>query len=173
MHWKSNWLILSHFCLQIRMFLKTNWLGISQFDYLFFSVWKQVVQTKLNSKGLNQPAYPHNQIRDFTILTLHVLPLSNLRAHKGDCRSTSQTQSMVWIFILSRGWMDDLPLYVLFDSISFISGRWKVDNERLCAMKLRLRLRRFRHKRGSNSFLAVFFYVYGKIFYTLLRQNWK
>ena len=36
------------------------------------------------------------------------------------------------------GWMDDMRLYVLFNSISVISGRWKVDNERLCAMKLRL-----------------------------------
>ena len=36
------------------------------------------------------------------------------------------------------GWMDDMRFYVLFNSISVISGRWKVDNERLCAMKLRL-----------------------------------
>ena len=31
-----------------------------------------------------------------------------------------------------------MRFYVLFNSISVISGRWKVDNERLCAMKLRL-----------------------------------
>ena len=42
-----------------------------------------------------------------------------------------------------NGWMDDLRLYVLFNSISVISGWRKVDNERLCAMELRLRLRRF------------------------------
>ena len=36
------------------------------------------------------------------------------------------------------GWMDDMRFYVLFNSISVISGRWKVDNERLCAMKLRV-----------------------------------
>ena len=30
--------------------------------------------------------------------------------------------------------MDVLQLHVLFNSISVISGRWKVDNERLCAM---------------------------------------
>ena len=41
------------------------------------------------------------------------------------------------------GWMDDLRFYVLFNSISVISGRCIDDNERLCAMELRLRLRRF------------------------------
>ena len=35
-------------------------------------------------------------------------------------------------------WMDDMRFYVLFNSILVISGRWKVDNERLCAMKLHL-----------------------------------
>ena len=41
------------------------------------------------------------------------------------------------------GWMDDLRFYILFNSISVISGRCSADNERLCAMELRLRLRRF------------------------------
>ena len=41
------------------------------------------------------------------------------------------------------GWMDDLRFYVLFNSISVISGRCLDDNERLCAMELCLRLRRF------------------------------
>ena len=40
--------------------------------------------------------------------------------------------------LLMDGWMDDMQFYVLFNSISVISGRWKVDNERLCSMKLRL-----------------------------------
>ena len=39
-------------------------------------------------------------------------------------------------------WIDDLRLYVLFDSISVPSGRWKGSNERLCAMTPRLRLKR-------------------------------
>ena len=47
--------------------------------------------------------------------------------------------------------MDDLRFYVLFNSVSVISGRWEVDNERLCAMERRLRLRRFCLERGSNS----------------------
>ena len=37
-------------------------------------------------------------------------------------------------------WMNDLRFYVLFNSISVISGRCLDDNERLCAMELRLRL---------------------------------
>ena len=32
------------------------------------------------------------------------------------------------------GWMDDLRFYVLFNSISVISEKREVDNERLCAM---------------------------------------
>ena len=43
---------------------------------------------------------------------------------------------------LPSRWMDDSRFYVLFNSISVISGRCSDDNERLCAMKLRLRLRR-------------------------------
>ena len=34
-------------------------------------------------------------------------------------------------------WMDDLRLYVLFNSVSVISGRCMDDNERLCSMELR------------------------------------
>ena len=47
-------------------------------------------------------------------------------------------------------WMDDLRFYVLFNSISVISGRWADDNEWLCVMGRRLRLRKFRLERGSN-----------------------
>ena len=39
------------------------------------------------------------------------------------------------------GWMDDLRFYVLFNSISVISGRLAGDTERLCATELRLRLK--------------------------------
>ena len=44
------------------------------------------------------------------------------------------------------GWMDDLRFYVLFNSVSVISGRCLDDNERMCA-----RLRRFCLERGANS----------------------
>ena len=47
--------------------------------------------------------------------------------------------------------MDGLRFYVFFNSMSVISGRLEVDYDRLCAMELRLGLRRFRLKRGSNS----------------------
>ena len=39
-------------------------------------------------------------------------------------------------------WMDDLRFYILFNSISVISGRLTGDKERLCAMKFRLRLKK-------------------------------
>ena len=45
-----------------------------------------------------------------------------------------------------NGWMDDLRFYVLLNSTSVISGRCLDDNERLCAMELFLRLRRFHLK---------------------------
>ena len=32
-------------------------------------------------------------------------------------------------------WRDDLRFYVLFNSISVITGRWADDNKRLCAME--------------------------------------
>ena len=38
--------------------------------------------------------------------------------------------------------MDDLRFYVLFNSISIISGRCLGDNKRLCAMEPRLQLKR-------------------------------
>ena len=31
--------------------------------------------------------------------------------------------------------MDDLQFYILFNSISVMSGRWAGDNERLCVME--------------------------------------
>ena len=48
-------------------------------------------------------------------------------------------------------WMDDLRFYILFKSISVISGRCLDDNESLYAMELRLRLRSFHPERESNS----------------------
>ena len=45
--------------------------------------------------------------------------------------------------LLLDEWMDDLRFYVLFNSISVMSGRCSDDNEKLCAMELHLRLRRF------------------------------
>ena len=36
-------------------------------------------------------------------------------------------------------WMDDLRFSILFNSVSFISGRWATDNERPCAIEPHLR----------------------------------
>ena len=55
------------------------------------------------------------------------------------------------LFCFTLGWMMDDMRFTSFSTVFVISGRWKVDNERLCAMELRLRLRRFRLERGSNS----------------------
>ena len=52
--------------------------------------------------------------------------------------------------LAGNGRMNDV-FYVLFNSISVISGRLADDNERLCTMEPRLRLRWFRLERGSNS----------------------
>ena len=54
--------------------------------------------------------------------------------YRASADSVRPLQSYWWM----DGWMDDMRFYVLFNSISVISGRWKVDNGRLCAMKLRL-----------------------------------
>ena len=39
------------------------------------------------------------------------------------------------------GWMDDLRFYILFNSISIISGQWVGDNERMYAIKPNLQLK--------------------------------
>ena len=49
-------------------------------------------------------------------------------------------------------WMDDMRFYVLFNSVSVISGRCMDDNERLCAMILRLRLRRYTSSEDRTRF---------------------
>ena len=54
-----------------------------------------------------------------------------------------------WMDLMDRSivrsidrWMDGLRFHVLFNSISVISGQWTGDNERLCAISPRLRLKR-------------------------------
>ena len=50
--------------------------------------------------------------------------------------------------------MTDLRCYVLFDSISGISGRWVGDDERLSALELRLRLKRSPPQAGLEPGIA-------------------
>ena len=70
--------------------------------------------------------------------------------HKGAYVAKRQDYKVKYNVWMDR-WMDDLRFYVLFNSVSVISGRWADDSETLCAMEPRLRLRRFRLERGSNS----------------------
>ena len=48
-------------------------------------------------------------------------------------------------------WMDDLQFYDLYNSISVISERLEVENEKLCAMEPLLQLTRFCLERGLSS----------------------
>ena len=50
-----------------------------------------------------------------------------------------------------KEWMNDLGFYVLFNSISVITGQWADDNEWLCAMESYLRSTRFRLEWGLKS----------------------
>ena len=43
-------------------------------------------------------------------------------------------------------WMDDLRFYVLFNSISVISGRWKDYDKRLCAMETCFTVEKISHR---------------------------
>ena len=49
-----------------------------------------------------------------------------------------------------------MRFYVLFNSISVKSGRREDDNERLCAMESRLRLRRFNKTCGDKTDIVKF-----------------
>ena len=52
------------------------------------------------------------------------------------------------IIVQSNERTNNLQFYVPFNSISVASGQWKGKNERLCAIGLRLRLKKFRLHRG-------------------------
>ena len=67
------------------------------------------------------------------------------------CMSPIICMSWTILYVLPLdGWMNDLQFYILFNSVSIISGWCLDDNERLCAMELRLWLRRCRIERWSN-----------------------
>ena len=48
----------------------------------------------------------------------------------------------------SQGWMDDSRCYVIFNSISVVSGRWLDDSEGLCAIGPSVWLERFPSQAG-------------------------
>ena len=49
--------------------------------------------------------------------------------------STDTRKKIMGNFPYFSTWMDDLWFYVLFKSISVMSGRWIYDNERLCSLE--------------------------------------
>ena len=70
------------------------------------------------------------------------------------CRRINLNINFQMVFILhdliqiSNGWIDDLRFKVIFNSISVLLGRLEGDNERLCAIKPRLRLERLPPRAG-------------------------
>ena len=68
-------------------------------------------------------------------------------------RPTEMIMFELLFFILGwmDGCMDDLRFYVLFNSISVISGQWMGDNERQCAVGLRSRSERFPLQAGLET----------------------
>ena len=49
--------------------------------------------------------------------------------------NVSKPYSLIRRYSEMDGWMDDLYFYILFNSISVISGQWVDGNERLCAVQ--------------------------------------
>ena len=73
------------------------------------------------------------------------LPWQRGRGHFDSCLlspSTGIFVNRIYTEIICRvglnGWMDELRFNVPFNSISFISGRWKGEHEKVCAMKRHL-----------------------------------
>ena len=50
--------------------------------------------------------------------------------------------------------IDDLRCHVIFNSISVISGRWASDNEKPCAVELRLQFKKIFVSNGSRTGIA-------------------
>ena len=97
----------------------------------------------LTLKALNRRR-PILRLQNLQSNLLSMLYHSEHSKTRGNKTVQIQTRWLVWFYAVLR-------FYVLFNNISVISGGWKVDYESLCAMELRLRLRRFRLQRGSNS----------------------
>ena len=133
-----------------------NILGCKSFTFreiLCFSIFPYLIQY------LIPPSNGHGQsnatIWTVIVLLKYTMPHIKFQGHRSiDFREEAYFNLLAWPLCWSSdlgGWMDDLQFYVLFNSISVILRRWDVDNERLCAMELRLWLRRFRLERRSNS----------------------
>ena len=84
-----------------------------------------------------------------TQLTIRAISASN-RNWTWDCKISRPVLNPPRYLGSDCGWMDDLRFYVLFNSISAISGGWDVDNERLYPREPCLRSRRFALSRAST-----------------------
>ena len=84
----------------------------------------------------------------YTVVEIHLIEKVSRNYRRKDTKIKRCTRFRKRV---QMEWMDDMQFYVLFNSIAVISERWEVDNERLCAMELQLRFRRFRLELGSNS----------------------
>ena len=76
------------------------------------------------------------------------------------CKNSEYWDRWVGVYLLNIGmdeWMDEMRFYNFFSHIRFQSyqGRWKIDNQRLCAVEPRLRLRRFCLEQGSNLVCSI------------------
>ena len=77
-----------------------------------------------------------------------ICPISTYHFSLNKCPMGNVANILIVAF-WTVGWMDFLRFYALFNSVLVISGRWAGDNERLCAMELRLWLR-FRFEPGPE-----------------------
>ena len=73
---------------------------------------------------------------NFIICWKQASNLLNNGSKTGDMRQIAN------IGVIQYTWMDDLRFHVLFNSVLVISERWMGDNERLCTIESRLRLKR-------------------------------
>ena len=79
-----------------------------------------------------------NLISTFVIATLTVFIYSNYKSPSLLLSSAAEQYDFSYPFIHLQRRMEGLAFYIPFNSISVISGRWKGEHERLCAMKCRL-----------------------------------
>ena len=85
-----------------------------------------------------------------TVLYFFILFFFQLEKKDISATQTLRSAFMKVSPVRMDGWVGNLRFYILFNSISVISGQWADDYERLCAMGLHLRLRRFCLEQGLN-----------------------
>ena len=73
---------------------------------------------------------------NFIICWKQASNLLNNGSQTGDMRQVANIE------VIQYTWMDDLRIHDLFNCVLVISGRWMGDDERLCTMESRLRLKR-------------------------------